>query len=109
VLFLDLKMPVSIVFDYECLCYIVRMGMHDRDYYREDYAKKNGMSYQRKNATYSAGRHPRWRVASSSWLRSFFPGLFRPSPFRLLLRISVTGAVCMLLVVIVRVISRVYS
>lgn len=29
------------------------MGLEDRDYYREDYAKKNGMRYNGRNATYS--------------------------------------------------------
>ena len=28
------------------------MGMHDRDYYREDYASKNGMRYDKRNARY---------------------------------------------------------
>jgi len=28
------------------------MGLEDRDYYREDYAKKNGMRYNARNATY---------------------------------------------------------
>ena len=32
------------------------MGMQDRDYYREDYAKKNGMVYDSRNATYAAAR-----------------------------------------------------
>lgn len=29
------------------------MGIEDRDYYRENYAKKNGMHYNARNATYS--------------------------------------------------------
>lgn len=29
------------------------MGLHDRDYYREEYARKNGMRYNSRNATYS--------------------------------------------------------
>lgn len=29
------------------------MGIHDRDYYRKDYARKNGMRYNERNATYS--------------------------------------------------------
>lgn len=28
------------------------MGMHDRDYYREDYAKKNGKRYDTKRRVY---------------------------------------------------------
>lgn len=28
------------------------MGLEDRDYYRDDYAKKNGMRYNAKNGTY---------------------------------------------------------
>lgn len=28
------------------------MSIHERDYYREDYAKKNGMIYDSGNATY---------------------------------------------------------
>lgn len=34
-------------------CYILPMGMHDRDYYRQDYAKKNGMVYNARKARYS--------------------------------------------------------
>ncbi|GKS89108.1 hypothetical protein [Acidovorax sp. SUPP2539] len=30
------------------------MGIEDRDYYRQDYARKNGMRYNERNATYSA-------------------------------------------------------
>ena len=30
------------------------MGLEDRDYYRENYAKKHGMHYNARNATYSA-------------------------------------------------------
>lgn len=30
------------------------MGIHDRDYYREDYAKKNGLKYDPKKARYRA-------------------------------------------------------
>lgn len=30
------------------------MGIEDRDYYREDYAKKNGMRYDARTATYSS-------------------------------------------------------
>lgn len=29
------------------------MGIEDRDYYRENYAKKSGMHYNARNATYS--------------------------------------------------------
>lgn len=29
------------------------MSIEDRDYYRDDYAKKNGMHYNARNATYS--------------------------------------------------------
>lgn len=29
------------------------MGIEDRDYYRDHHANKNGMRYNRKNATYS--------------------------------------------------------
>ena len=29
------------------------MGIEDRDYYRESYAKKNGMRYNKRKATYS--------------------------------------------------------
>lgn len=29
------------------------MGIQDRDYYRKDYARKNGMRYNERNATYS--------------------------------------------------------
>ena len=43
------------------------MGIEDRDWYREETAKKNGMLYNRKNATYKAD--PR-----------YFPKLFRGSP-----------------------------
>lgn len=32
------------------------MGMHDRDWYREDYAQKNGMVYNKRTATYSSAR-----------------------------------------------------
>lgn len=28
------------------------MGIEDRDYYRDDYARKNGMRYNARNATY---------------------------------------------------------
>ncbi len=30
------------------------MGLEDRDYYREDYAKKNGMHYNATKGTYSS-------------------------------------------------------
>jgi len=33
--------------------YDPQMGLHDRDYYRDDYARKNGMRYNARNATYS--------------------------------------------------------
>ena len=42
------------------------MGIEDRDWYREETAKKQGMLYNRKNATYRAD--PR-----------YFPKLFRGS------------------------------
>ena len=42
------------------------MGIEDRDWYREETAKKQGMFYNRKNATYRAD--PR-----------YFPKLFRGS------------------------------
>jgi len=32
------------------------MGIQDRDYYREDYAKKNGMRYDASRATYSTAQ-----------------------------------------------------
>ena len=32
------------------------MGIEDRDWYREETAKKNGLRYNRKNATYSAAK-----------------------------------------------------
>lgn len=32
------------------------MGLEDRDYYREDYAKKNGMKYNPRNATYRSAQ-----------------------------------------------------
>lgn len=32
------------------------MGIEDRDWYREEHARKNGMRYNTKNATYSAAR-----------------------------------------------------
>lgn len=34
------------------------MGIQDRDWYREDYASKNGLRYNRRNATYSAQDQP---------------------------------------------------
>lgn len=30
------------------------MGIEDRDWFREEHAEKNGMRYNRKNATYSS-------------------------------------------------------
>ena len=35
------------------------MGLEDRDYYREDYAKKNGMRYYATKGTYSAAQQSR--------------------------------------------------
>ncbi|MGW8423830.1 hypothetical protein [Comamonas sp. HJ-2] len=35
------------------------MGLEDRDYYRDDYAKKNGMRYSATKGTYSAAQQPR--------------------------------------------------
>ena len=32
------------------------MGIEERDWYREEHARKNGMRYNVKNATYSAAR-----------------------------------------------------
>lgn len=33
------------------------MGLEDRDWYREETARKSGMRYNSKNATYSAAQH----------------------------------------------------
>lgn len=46
------------------------MGIEDRDWYREESAKKNGMFYNKKNATYSS---------ADSW---FNPKGFRRTPSR---------------------------
>ena len=42
------------------------MGMHDRDYYREDYARKQGMRYDAKTAKYFAAQPSRARAAPAA-------------------------------------------
>lgn len=37
------------------------MGLEDRDYYRENYAKKHGMRYNARNATYADDPEPEYR------------------------------------------------
>lgn len=86
------------------------MGIEDRDYFREDNAKKKGMIYNRKNATYSASEKlfsDACRPSRFSF-RGYFPGLYRPSPFRLLLQIVFTIAISGAVFVAIKIISQIF-
>lgn len=49
------------------------MGIQDRDYYREDYARKNGMRYNKRSATYRADPS-HWREDELKDVNRFSPG-----------------------------------
>lgn len=86
------------------------MGLEDRDWFREETARKKGMVYNRKNATYSAD--PR-----------YFPKQFRgsrvvpehrqdsghvrpPKKYRFLLQFSITISICGFVFVALKIISQ---
>ena len=48
------------------------MSIHERDWYREEYASKNGMRYNKSNATYSAQELP---VPDSNSVNAAHPAL----------------------------------
>ena len=83
------------------------MGLEDRDWYREETAKKKGMRYNAKNATYSSGEKLfSDAVRSRSSVRGYFPGLFKPFSLRLLLQICFTLVIFGFIFVILKIIFQ---
>ena len=55
------------------------MGLEDRDWYREETAKKNGMRYNKANATYSADDWQKLKIPPSKKAPNPW---YNPKPFR---------------------------
>ncbi len=74
------------------------MGIEDRDWYREETAKKNGMRYNKKNATYSAAAH----VVNSSMRNANIKSLPPAPGWHWSLQFALWLAIVLLVVLLVR-------
>jgi len=87
------------------------MGIEDRDWFREENAKKKGMLYNRKNATYSAGPlyFPR-QLKGNSGTPASRRGISQSSPLpksmHPLLIVLITIAICGGVFVLLKIISQ---
>ena len=80
------------------LPYNASMGMQDRDYYREDYAKKYGMSYNPATSRYSR--------RSGSLSQKLQPTVSKLSTWHPVLVSLATTVICLVVVGILKLISR---
>lgn len=74
------------------------MGIEDRDWYREETAKKNGLRYNKKNATYSAAAH----VVNSSMRNSSIKSPPAATSWHWSLQLALWLVIVLLVVVLVR-------
>lgn len=77
------------------------MGMQDRDYYREDYAQKNGMVYDSKKSIYY---YPKmFRRSAQAEAQGVRPS---PRPWHPVLQIVLTCAIMLAVFLLLKVIAR---
>ena len=84
--------------------------MQDRDYYREDYAKKHGMVYNREDATYSTDHRcfPKQfrgtRTVPEHWQNS--GSAKNPKRYSFVLQFGITISICGFVFVALKIISQ---
>ena len=83
------------------------MGIQDRDYYREHYAKKHGMVYNRKNATYFADhRYFPKQFRASRVIPEHLQNAYPSKKYPFLLQFGITISICSFVFVVLKIISQ---